>query len=43
MLDLLALLGVWGTDFGGPHDFDGNGFVGANEILALLANLRLNP
>ena len=43
MLDLLALLGVWGTDSGGPHDFDSIGAVGANEIPALLANWGLYP
>ena len=38
ILDLLALLAVWGTDPGGPPDFDGDGTVGILDLLALLAN-----
>ncbi len=38
ILDLLALLAVWGTDPGGPPDFDGDGNVGILDLLALLAN-----
>jgi len=29
---------VWGTDTGGPPDFDGDGSVGRSDLLALLAN-----
>ena len=38
--DLLSLLVQWGTDPGGPPDFDGdgNGNVGASDLLALLAD-----
>ena len=32
----LDLLGVWGTDPGGPPDFDGNGDVDVVDLLALL-------
>ena len=35
--DLLILLAAWGTDPGGPPDFDGGG-VGVSDLLALLAN-----
>ncbi|MCZ6542746.1 MAG: PKD domain-containing protein, partial [Planctomycetota bacterium] len=38
ILDLLALLAVWGTDPGGPPDFDGDGTVGILDLLTLLAN-----
>ncbi len=38
ILDLLALLAVWGSDPGGPPDFDGDGTVGILDLLALLAN-----
>ncbi len=38
ILDLLALLAVWGTDPGGPPDFDNDGNVGILDLLALLAN-----
>ena len=38
ILDLLALLAVWGTDPGGPPDFDGDGTVGILDLLILLAN-----
>ncbi|MCH8153521.1 MAG: FG-GAP repeat protein, partial [Planctomycetes bacterium] len=38
ILDLLALLAVWGTDPGGPPDFDGDGNVGILDLLTLLAN-----
>ncbi len=37
ILDLLALLAAWGTDPGGPPEFDGGG-VGITNLLALLAN-----
>ena len=36
--DLLTLLDAWGTDPGGPPDFDGDGFVGILDLLTLLAN-----
>jgi hypothetical protein len=35
--DFLTLLEVWGTDPGGPPDFDGGG-VGVTDFLALLAH-----
>ncbi len=35
--DFLALLAAWGTDPGGPPDFDGGG-VGITDFLELLAN-----
>ncbi|MCZ6543248.1 MAG: FG-GAP-like repeat-containing protein [Planctomycetota bacterium] len=38
ILDLLALLAVWGADPGGPPDFDGDGTVGILDLLELLAN-----
>ena len=34
--DLLALLGQWGFDPGGPPDFDGNGAVDVADLLKLL-------
>lgn len=34
--DLLALLGQWGLDPGGPPDFDGNGMVDVTDLLKLL-------
>ncbi len=37
-LDLLALLGAWGSDPGGPPDFDNDGTVGILDLLTLLAN-----
>ncbi len=43
ILDLLALLAVWGTDPGGPPDFDGDGSVGILDLLALLANWGACP
>ncbi len=36
--DFLALLAAWGTDPGGPPDFDGDGNVGVTDFLELLAN-----
>ncbi len=36
--DFLDLLAQWGTDPGGPPDFDGDNIVGINDFLALLAN-----
>ena len=36
--DFLNLLALWGTDPGGPPDFDGDGGVGINDFLELLAN-----
>ncbi len=36
--DLQAMLDAWGTDPGGPPDFDGDGNVGVTDLLALLAN-----
>ncbi len=38
VLDLLDLLAVWGSDPGGPPDFDGDGSVGIMDFLELLAN-----
>ena len=38
ILDLLALLAVWGTNPGGPPDFDNDGTVGILDLLTLLAN-----
>ena len=38
ILDLLALLAVWGTDAGGPPDFDNDGNVGILDLLTLLGN-----
>ncbi len=35
--DLLALLAAWGTDPGGPPDFNGDGDVGITDLLILLA------
>ncbi|MHC4107803.1 MAG: hypothetical protein ACYS0D_06850 [Planctomycetota bacterium] len=34
--DQLDLLGQWGSDPGGPPDFDGDGNVGTEEIETLL-------
>ncbi len=36
--DLLVLLAQWGTDPGGPPDFDGDGNVGIVDFLELLAH-----
>ena len=36
--DIVLLFVVWGTDPGGPPDFDGDGSVGTSDLLALLAN-----
>jgi hypothetical protein len=36
--DFLVLLAQWGTDPGGPPDFDGDGTVGVNDFLQLLAH-----
>ena len=38
ILDLLTLLVAWGTDPGGPPDFNGDGTVGILDLLTLLAN-----
>ncbi|MHC4140672.1 MAG: right-handed parallel beta-helix repeat-containing protein [Planctomycetota bacterium] len=38
ILDFLALIALWGTDPGGPPDFDGDGDVGVTDFLELLAN-----
>ncbi len=35
--DLLLLLGAWGTNPGGPPDFDGDGTVAVPDLLYLLA------
>ena len=43
ILDLLALLAVWGTDPGGPPDFDGDGTVGILDLLTLLAHWGTCP
>ncbi|MHC5007577.1 MAG: hypothetical protein ACYTGF_09505 [Planctomycetota bacterium] len=40
--DFLDLLALWGTDPGGPPDFDGGG-VGITDFLELLANWGLCP
>lgn len=37
--DLIALLGVWGTDPDGPPDFDGDGNVGTSDLIVLLGDL----
>ncbi|MEE9130117.1 MAG: FG-GAP repeat protein [Phycisphaerales bacterium] len=42
-VDLLILLSAWGTDPGGPPDFDDSGFVGSTDLLALLVNWGLCP
>ncbi len=34
---------AWGTDPGGPPDFDGDGTVGILDLLTLLANWGLCP
>jgi hypothetical protein len=36
--DFLALLALWGTDPGGPPDFNDDGNVGVADFLELLAN-----
>ncbi|MHC4219175.1 MAG: hypothetical protein ACYSU7_12050 [Planctomycetota bacterium] len=36
--DFLVLLALWGTDPGGPPDFDGDGNVGVTDFLELLAH-----
>ncbi len=36
--DLLTLLDAWGTDPGGPPDFDNDPTVGILDLLTLLAN-----
>ncbi len=36
--DLQALLDAWGTDPGGPPDFDGDGDVNVADLLELLGN-----
>ncbi len=41
--DIVLLLIVWGTDPGGPPNFDGDGSVGRSDLLALLANWGLCP
>ncbi len=38
VIDLLSLLGLWGSEPFGPPDFDGDGAVGVTDLLALLAN-----
>ncbi len=37
-VDLLILLPAWGRNPGHPADFNGNGSVGASDLLALLAD-----
>ncbi len=34
--DFLSLLSDWGSDPGGPPDFDGDGDVGVTDFLELL-------
>jgi hypothetical protein len=41
--DLAALLAVWGSDPGGPPDFDGNNNVGPEDLAQLLANWGACP
>ena len=41
--DLLIMLGVWGTDPGGPPDFDGDGNVGVSDLLELLGKWGACP
>ena len=36
--DFLGLLAAWGSDPGGPPDFDRNGTVDALDLLTLLSN-----
>ncbi|MHC4591059.1 MAG: hypothetical protein ACYTAQ_17525 [Planctomycetota bacterium] len=36
--DFLVLLAHWGTDPGGPPDFDADGAVGVTDFLLMLAN-----
>ena len=36
--DLEMLLTAWGTNPGGPPDFDGDGVVAVPDLLELLAN-----
>ncbi len=36
IVDMLALLGLWGTDPNGPPDFNGDGDVGIDDFLMLL-------
>ena len=38
ILDLLALLAAWGTNPGGPPDFDNDGTVGILDLLTLVAS-----
>lgn len=38
VVDLLALLGAWGTNPGGAPDFDKDRVVGVSDLLALLSN-----
>lgn len=38
IVDLLGLLGAWGSNPGHPADFDGNGAVDIVDLLKLLAN-----
>jgi hypothetical protein len=38
IVDFLGLLSLWGTDPGGPPDFDGDGDVGITDFLDMLAN-----
>ena len=38
VVDLLALLGAWGTNAGHPADFDGDGSVGVSDLLMLLGD-----
>ena len=37
------VLAEWGSDPGGPPDFDGDGSVGINDFLELLANWGACP
>jgi hypothetical protein len=36
--DFLVMLAQWGTDPGGPPDFDADGAVGVTDFLELLAH-----
>ncbi len=41
--DFLTLLSLWGTDPGGPPDFNGDGDVGIGDFLELLGNWGACP
>jgi hypothetical protein len=41
--DLLNLIGQWGSEPGGPPDFDGDGVVSTPDLVELLANWGTCP